>query len=110
MCLGRKDSANLTGPRDNHKSSSKFLRGPNSRSSTSQPEDRFGVRGSQCGWPVRNGSPSPWLQRYKVKKRATTSYALQNSAQNCNEEEIERRPKRSQKYVNLSNAVILDAF
>lgn len=106
MCLGRKDSASLTGPRANH-SSSRYLHGPVSRSTTSQPADRLGIRRTHSSWPVRNGSPSPWLQRYKIKKRSTTSYALQKTA---DPDDGESGTKRSQEYVNLSNAVILDAF
>ena len=68
--------------------------------------DRLGVRRTLSSWPVRNGSPSPWLQRYKIKKRAATSYALQKPT----EDGAENGTKRTPKYVNLSNAVILDAF
>jgi hypothetical protein len=107
MCLARKDSANLTGMRGNQRS---FGNGQNSTSSTSRPEDCIDVRGSQCSWSGRNGSPSPWLQRYKIKKRATTSYVLQNPTQNCNEEGIESHARNQHEYVNLSHAVIWDAF
>ena len=107
MCLGRKDSASLTGPSTNH-SSSRYLHGPVSRSTTtSQPADRLGIRRTHSSWPVRNGSTSPWLQRYKIKKRSATSYALQKPADLG---DGESGTKRSQEYVNLSNAVILDAF
>ena len=105
--LGRKDSASLKGVRVNHHHSNfQYLHGPVSRSSTSPPMDRLGVRRTLSSWPVRNGSPSPWLQGYKIKKRAATSYALQKPT----EDGAENGTKRTPKYVNLSNAVILDAF
>ena len=106
MCLARKDSANQTALRGNQRS---FVNGQNPRSGASQLEDCNDFRGSQCSWPARNGSSLPWLQRYKIKKRATTSYMLKNPSQNCKEESIETQP-RSQEYVNLSNAVIWDTF
>ncbi|XP_028395401.1 uncharacterized protein LOC114519461 [Dendronephthya gigantea] len=113
MCLQRKDSANFTGlssSRELH-SSGNFHRP--SYQSTDPNVGHFGCRRSDSSWPVRNGSPSPWLQRYKLKKRATTSYALKTgpSGQDyCEPGDHEIRPKRSQKYVNISTAVILDAF
>lgn len=111
MCLQRKDSANLT--------CLSLTRGSHSPATFHRPTyqttdpnvEHFGCRHSQSSWPVRNGSLSPWLRRYKIKKRATTSYTLQKSGQGYREPGgNDVRPKRSQKYVNLSTAVILDAF
>ena len=70
--------------------------------------DHFHIRKSYSAWPIRNGSPSPWLERYKIKKRSATSYALQGP-QNLNKERNQGET-RSQEYVNLSCAYIQDAF
>ena len=96
VCLERKDSTNLTGLSGNYQSTAKVIHGLN----------HAGIHRSQSSWPVRNGLPSPWLQRYKIKKRATTSYALQTPEESRTEDDT----KPNQKYVTLSSAVILDSF
>ena len=71
-------------------------------------EEHFNIRQSYSAWPVRNGSPSPWLERYKIKHRASTLYARQKP-QNSNKE-ITRCTKQNQQYINFSSAAILGPF